>query len=127
VFGGRVHYFPTRYWTFTGSVDQTLGVSLVSTPTSPLGTDTRVTVAIVQSNYALSQVWAAGARVGFTRAEYLGSIRTDDAWLAGATLTYTFWRSVGLTLDYQYTQADSTVPLASFTRNMVSLGVSYKY
>jgi hypothetical protein len=127
VYGGRLSYFPTRYWTVRVSLDETLGVSTVATPSSPVGTSTKVTTALLQTDYALSRVWNAGARFGFTRIEYTGLTRLDEGWLAGATFNYSRWRNLALTFDYQMTKIDSTAPFASFTRNVVTVGGTYKY
>lgn len=127
VFGGRLAYYPTRYWTLRASLDETLGLSTVASPTSPLGTSTRVTTALLQSDYAISKVWTAGVRFGYTETQYSGSLRQDRGWLAGGSFNYNLWRNLGLTIDYQMTKLDSNVPLQSFTRNVVTVGATYRY
>ena len=37
VFGARLYYYPTQYWTLSATVDQTLGVSTTVTTLSPAG------------------------------------------------------------------------------------------
>ena len=37
VFGGRISYYPTQYWTLIGSVDQVLGISTQLSPGVPEG------------------------------------------------------------------------------------------
>jgi hypothetical protein len=127
VFGGRVYYYPTRYLTLSASVDESLGVSLLETVPGALGTNTKSTAALAQATYALAREWAASARFGFIHTDFVDTIRRDDAWTAGATVTYSVWANFGLTLDYQYVQLNSNVPLQSFTRNVVTLGGTYKY
>jgi hypothetical protein len=127
VFGGRITYLPTRYWTIRASLDETLGISTIPTATSPLGTSTRVTTALLQSDYSLSRVWTAGARFGYVETQYTGTPRVDNAWLAGASFNYNFWRNMTLTIDYQFTKQDSNVPLNNFTRNVVTAGATYRY
>ena len=128
VFGGRLYYSPTRALAFRASVDQSLGVSLLTaSPTSPFGTATRVTTSLLQANYAIAPEWSVSARFGYIRTEFVGSARLDDAWTAGGAITYSLWRSFGLVLDYQFVQLASNVPLQSFTRNVITLGASYKY
>ena len=61
------------------------------------------------------------------RTAYSDVSRIDNAWTAGATLSYSVWQNLGITLDYQYVQLASTAPLQSFTRNVVTLGLTYKY
>ena len=127
VLGGRIYYYPTRDLTFSAAVDESLGVSLLEVVPGALGTSTRATTALAQATYALAKEWAASARFGFIHTTFVDTIRRDDAWTAGATVTYSVWQNFGLTLDYQYVQLNSNVPLQSFTRNVVMLGGTYKY
>jgi hypothetical protein len=127
VFGGRLLYSPTPYWTWTASVDQVLGMSAQLAPNIPQGVPTLVTTAILQTTYGLSQQWSLGARVGYTRANYLDIGRTDTGWMAGASFNYEIWRNLHLTLDYQYSTLNSTTVFNQFSRNAVSAGVTYLY
>jgi hypothetical protein len=127
VAGGRVYYYPTRELIISASVDESLGVSLLAAVPGALGTNTRATSALLQATYALAQEWAASARFGFIRTDYQDVTRTDDAWTGGATVTYSVWRNFGVTLDYQHVELSSNVPLQSFTRDVVTLGGTYRY
>jgi hypothetical protein len=127
VFGGRMYYFPTPYWTWTASVDEVLGMSAMLTPGIPQGVPTVVTTGILETTYGLSQQWSLGARVGFTRADYFDLGRVDNGWMAGASFNYEIWRNLLLTLDYQYSTLNSSTAFNQFSRNVVSAGVTYKY
>jgi hypothetical protein len=127
VFGTKLSYFPTRYWTVKAVVDQTLGVSTVATPTSPLGTAMRVTQGVIETNYALWKQASVSARAGYNRADYVNSPRLDNAWLTGATVNYTVWQNLGVTFDYQYSKLQSNVVLSSYSDNRFTVGGSYKY
>ena len=127
VFGGRVYYYPTRELTISAAVDESLGVSLLETVPGAFGTNTRATSALVQATYALAREWAASGRFGYIRTEYPGTIRTDDAWTGGGTVTYSVWQNFGLTFDYQHVALSSNVPLQSFTRDVVTVGGTYRY
>jgi hypothetical protein len=128
VFGGRLTYLPTQYWTVTAQVDETLGISTTLAPSVPQGAPTRVTTAILQTNYGLSREWAVGARVGYTQGYLFGvSGQNNHAWMAGASFNYQIWRNLLLTLDYQYTNGRSDAPLSDFTRQQTTAGVTYKY
>jgi Putative beta-barrel porin 2 len=128
IYGGSLIYLPTRYLTVRASLDQTLGISTaVPIPVSPLGTSTRGTTALLQTTYSLAREWSAATRFGYIRTEYIDTIRHDDGWLAGATWNYWFWRNFAVTVDYQYSQVQSNVPLNSFNRQVVSVGGTYRY
>ena len=128
VIGGRLYYSPTRALTLRASVDQSLGAGvLASASTTPAGTSTRVTTALLQANYAIAPEWSVSGRFGRFRTEYVGDTRLDDAWTAGATIDYSVWRNFGVTLDYQFTDVSSNVLLQNFRRNVLSLGVTYRY
>jgi hypothetical protein len=135
VFGGSVYYYPLPYLALRGSVNETIGVSLLTpvpgvvgttVPGIP-GTSTKADTALVQASYALAREWGVVGRFGFVRTNYTDVVRTDNAWVAGATLTYSVWQNFGITLDYQYMQETSNVPLQSFIREVVTLGGTYRY
>ena len=127
-FGARLYYHPTHALTLLASVDRSLGVSQSATsPTSPFGTATRVTTSVLRATYAVSSEWSASARAGYIQSEYVASRQRDDAWMTGATITYSLWRNLNLTLDYQFFQKSSNDWVQNFTRNVITLGASYKY
>ena len=127
VFGARVNYYPTQYSTWILQVDQTLGVTTALAPGVPQGTPSKVTTAILQTNYALSRDWWLGARVGYTQGWFFNFAPQNQGYLAGASFNYAIWRNLLLTLDYQYTQSHSNAALSSFTQNQVTAGLTYKY
>jgi hypothetical protein len=127
IFGGRLFWYPRRYWTLVAAVDQTLGNSTILSPTVPAGTPILSTNAILQTNYGLSQWWNIGARVGYTQSRFFGIPRLDNGWLAGASFNYEIWRNLHLTLDYQWSTVRSDAALADFTRNVYTAGLTYRY
>jgi hypothetical protein len=131
VFGGRLSYFPTRYWSIVAQVDQTLGMSTTLAPNIPAGIPTRTTTAILQSTYGIARDWSFGVRGGYTRGEFIGfGDLNNHGWMAGASFNYQIWRNLLLTLDYQYTTTQSNTLLASFTEftdNRYTAGLTYKY
>jgi hypothetical protein len=127
VFGGSVYYYPLPELTIRASVNQSLGVSLLSQLPGTLGTSTKADTALLQATYSLAKEWNVSARFGYIRTSYTDVSRIDNAWTAGATISYSVWQNLGITLDYQYVQLASTAPLQSFTRNVVTLGLTYKY
>jgi hypothetical protein len=127
IIGGRLYYYPTRYWTVIAAVDETLTVSTTVSPTTPAGIPMLATSAILQTNYNLSQWWWIGARMGYTRSKFYGFDRLDTGWMGGASFNYEIWRNLLLTLDYQYSTVHSDAVLADFTRNVYTAGLTWKY
>jgi hypothetical protein len=128
VFGGRLTYFPTQYWTITAQVDESLGISTTLASFVPQGVPTRVTTAILQTNYGLSRAWSVGVRGGYTQGDFIGeSGFNNHAWMAGASFNYEIWRNLLLTLDFQYTTGRSDAAFSDFTREQYTAGVIYKY
>jgi hypothetical protein len=128
VFGGRLSYFPTQYWTIIAGVDTILGMSTTLSPSIPQGIPTRTTTAILQTTYGIARDWSIGVRGGYARGEFIGVSGLDNhAWLAGASFNYEVWRNLMFTLDYQYTTGQSNATFSDFTRNMVSAGLTYRY
>jgi hypothetical protein len=131
VFGGRLSYFPTRYWSITAQVDQSLSMSTTLAPGIPAGIPTKSTTAILQSTYGIARDWSVGVRGGYTRGEFIGFGELNNhGWMAGASFNYEIWRNLLLTLDYQYTTTQSNTVLASFTEftdNRYTAGLTYKY
>ena len=127
VFGGRLYYYPTRYWTLIASADEALSMSTLLQPNLPVGSPVLVSTAILQTTYAISQQWSIGGRVGYTRADYFNLDRLDNGWMVGASFNYQIWRNLNVTLDYQYSTVDSNLPGNDFSRNAYTAGLTYRY
>jgi len=123
-FGGQLDYAPLPELDIKVGVDRTIGATQV-TPTT--GTGTTVTYIIGVMSYKLAPEWSASGRAGYIHTDYKGINRADDSWTIGPSLTYSVWQNFGLTLDYQHIETSSNVMAASFSRDVVTLGVSYKY
>jgi opacity protein-like surface antigen len=104
-----------------------LGITTGLTPTVPEGIPSRVTTALLQTNYAIAHDWWVGARAGYTNGYFFGFSPELNGWLAGASLNYEIWRNLLLTLDYQFTTEHSDGPLTSFTENTYTAGLTYRY
>jgi len=134
LFGARIYYYPLPELTINLAANETLGVSLLATtPTSAvgalasIGTSTKVTSVLGTASYSIAPEWGASGRAGYIHTEYNGNPRRDDACTVGGTISYNFWRSVGLTLDYQHVQLTSNVAFQSFSRDVITFGATYKY
>jgi hypothetical protein len=82
---------------------------------------------LLQSSYIISPQWTAIGHFGYTRFEYIGSPRLDNAWLADAMLKYEIRRNLALTGEYQYTSIVSNAPLTSSKRNLIMMSILYKF
>ncbi len=127
-YGGRLHYYPVPELTIDGFFDRAFGASLLANAsTSQVGAPTLVTTVLGQATYKLAPEWQASGRAGYINTNYVDTVRRDNAGTIGATISYSVWQNFGLTLDYQYINLSSNVPLQSFTRSVVTLGITYKY
>ena len=127
VYGVRGYYYPLPDLTFDVSADQSLGVSLLSSAGTLPGTATKVGTYLMTADYALADAWRALVRAGYISTYYVGSPRRDDAWTVGGTVTYNMYQSLGLTLDYQHMRLSSNAVGASFSRDVVTLGATWRY
>jgi hypothetical protein len=126
VYGGRLAYYPLPKLTLRAGADRTIGSSLLGTVPATAASSI-VTSFLGQITYALFPEWEWSGRAGYVRAAYNETPQRDNGWTAGTTLTYSVWRNFGLTLDYQHVALNSNVPDQGFSRDIVTLGVSYKY
>jgi hypothetical protein len=137
VYGAHLYYYPTRYWTWALLLDRTLTTTSAQatllpgfspgTPSILPGTPVSETSALLQSDYAMSRVWSVSARLGYIQYQYTGTTRVDNGWLMDARLSCQIHNNMSLTLDYQRTELSSTVSLASYTQNVITAGVFYRY
>jgi Putative beta-barrel porin 2 len=138
VYGGKISYYPTLTWTITAAVDETINISsqtststqalAVESPVQiPISSSTRITHPSLETQYQISPLWNAFATFSYTRIEYVNSPRLDNAWAAGATLTYEMWRNMTLTWQYQYTDIQSNAPFVTAQRNLVLMSANYRF
>lgn len=153
-FGARLYYYPTRDLTFTASIDQTFtaptaqtlsynGLPWYNTASAP----TRTLQARLQADYAITEYWTTYARGGWGRSHQNGNYTFNYAnflplwttgsnttvWTAGAGMSYTFWRNVAVTMEYQFSSTQQ--PYNSnywwtgnrIVQNLLSAGLTYKY
>ncbi len=137
-FGGRLYYYPTPYLTISASADESLGSTTPSSVSNGLvssrATSSRAFQSMLQADYTLSQYWSAHIRGGYGETLYTNSSRVDSTWMAGVGGSYTFWRNLALTVDYQFSRIDSSnaniwSPFSgtSYSQNIITAGITYKY
>lgn len=91
---------------------------------------------MLQAEYLATSALSLRARGGVGETDYGGAGPSVIAWTGGVGLSYTFWRNVGVTLDYQFTRtqlrADPITRLwaagrLGYARNLLSAGVAYRF
>lgn len=127
IFGLNGHYYPLPELTINLSVNESLGASLLSAAGGAPGSSTKVDTALLTADYALFEQWSANGRAGYIRSDYEGAGRRDTSWTIGGTVTYQVLHNVGLTFDYQHVDLSSNALAQCFTRDVVSLGATYRY
>jgi opacity protein-like surface antigen len=136
-FSARFYYYPTPYLTITVTADETIGSATPSVFSPTVGSGTRTFQAKLQGDYGFSPYWTASLRGGYGETNYAGLPRTDTAWTVGLSASYTFWRNVALTFDYQFMRTGTNAQqlagaaagfeLGGFTQNLVTAGITYRY
>jgi hypothetical protein len=136
-FGARLFYYPTPYLTITATADETLGSAIPNSSLPIVGPATRSFQAKLQGDYGFSPYWTASLRGGYGETNYAGLPRIDTAWTAGVGASYTFWRNVALTFDYQFMRTDTNASrllgagagngLGSNRQNLATAGITYRY
>ena len=127
VFGGKLSWLPTKDITLTGLLDETIGDATALTPTNPTGSATHVTTSGLKASYTASRQWETTTNFTYSDTSYEQSTRRDKRYDAGLRFDYELFRNFGLALDYTYSRVNSNTNLNSFTRNIVTLGATYKY
>jgi hypothetical protein len=126
VLGGAIYYYPLEYLTFSLSADQALGsygdLSAISAASYTRGAQYGF-----DADYKLASYWSAHARVAYAENKLVGSRGQNSAMVAGFSLSYTFWRNIAVTGEYQYARQWSNVPNTSWDQNMITLGLTYSY
>lgn len=134
-FGARIFYYPTPYLTLTGTVAKTVGATLPGFSAigggGPIVSGAKSLQATLQASYALSPYWQASVQGGYGETRYTNSWRVDTAWSVGAGASYTFWRNLALTFNYQFNRIVNTnvswSGLGGYSQNVLSAGVTYRY
>ena len=136
VYGGRLTYYPTPVWTLNASIDKTINVSSQTGPSQlaltlpvplpvqiPLGASVQITSASLSSSYTLSPQWSTSQNIAFSHINNIGSSPTDT-WSAGTSLSYSMWRNLGLSWQYQYTRVLSNAPSK---QNLATMSANYTF
>lgn len=126
LYGGSLRYFPTPLLTLGASIDRTVTKTL-PTIFNPAGLTTAISTASLAADYAVTASLTAAVRIDYS---LIGSAGSNNQlgryFFAKGVLSYNLYRNVDLSLEYQYTNLASNA-LNSYKRNLVTLGMLYKY
>jgi len=127
-YGARIYYYPTPYFTIAASVDQTFGSAAAPTAPAARAPNSDTVQTRLQADYTLAEYWTASARAGYARTTWSSSPLIESEWTFGGGVSYTFWRNLGLGLNYQYTAVNANqAGVAAYSQNLVSAGMTYHY
>jgi hypothetical protein len=160
-FGARLFYFPTRDITLSIGVDQTLSSAAAPFATGltgitglggfgglggffpfsfgsfgqpPVASVTRQ--AMLQADWFVNHDLTIAVRGGYGETRFGGFPLSNSAWSGGATASYTIWRNVSLTVDYQFLKTSlktdaftrlNTAFAGGYTKNVISVGLNYRF
>jgi hypothetical protein len=127
IYGGRLNWYPTRFVTLTGSLDQSIRTSDFSPSTLLPGSPTVVDTAKLNASWAILRKVTLEGSAGFQHYQYMGSTRLDDVWFFGAKAIYWLTEKLGISLNYQYSVLNSNTAGVDYNRNFVGLGASSKF
>jgi hypothetical protein len=88
---------------------------------------TEITSTSLNVSYLIAPLWTITGVFGFTHVDNLGSPIWNDSFVADAQLSYQMRQNLTLLWEYQYTAIVTNTPLASTSRNLVSMSASYKF
>lgn len=127
ILGGRVSWFPTRDLEFELEADRTIGDSTLPAPGNESGSPVEATSVLLRGDYAVSDIWSLSAVLGYTLADYETTVRKDNQWVVGTTVSYAIRRNLSATFDYRHTDLDSNIASNSFSRDVYTFGATYRY
>ncbi len=108
--------------TVTGSLDQAFGTSDFRAQAFEQGSPTRINSAKLAASWDVTRSVSVNGAVEHKVFEYLSSTRLDHLLRMSAGFTYFLTERLGITVDYTHWNLDSNVPLAGYTRHVVSVG-----
>ena len=140
VYGAAISYHPAGQWMLSGTFDRT--INIVSGPfvanlaltlpglsavQVPIGASTEITTSGLRLSYDITPQWFLNGQLGYSRIEYIGSLRVDNGWILDTTVRYDIWRNLSLTWEYRYANILSNAPLATANSNTGIMGAVYRF
>lgn len=126
-YGGKLSWYPLRELSLRLEADRSISDATLFTPGNTTGSPTENTGALLRADYRLTDIWSLSTRAGYDNIKYTQTPRRDNQWLAGLTASYFVWRDLAMTFDYEYIRLDSNFAANDFTRNIYTVGGTYKF
>jgi hypothetical protein len=143
IVGGRLSWFPTRFLTYTLTLDRGFGTSdflannnnalLPGSTTLNTGVGllpaavTTMTTATLSGVWDFSRLLSFNASVGDQRIDYLNSFRRDDLLTLTGGVTFKIRPGLGVQFNFTHQNLYSNFPGAPFSRNFISAGAQSKF
>jgi hypothetical protein len=127
LYGGKISWYPTRFVTVTGAVDQTIGTSDFSVGLFTPGSVTKINTAKLDASWSATRVVTLNGRLTFKQYEFLNSFRRDDSKETGLSVAYNVTPRFSIVVDFSHIQYTSNLAGAGYTRNFVSVGGNTKF
>jgi hypothetical protein len=121
-YGGALTWNVTELTTVKGAIARTVEESTLQGASGYLATAYTASV-----DHELLRNLLVGFRVGLTNNDYEGISREDDVYTAGAYGRYLMQRNLYLSLNYNYTNRDSSVSGADYEKNVIMLRVETQF
>jgi hypothetical protein len=132
VVGGHLSWFPTRFLTYTLTMDRVFATSdfinvvpgsIVNTGAGLLpGTTTIATKANLSGTWDFSRLLSFNASIGNAHLEYQNSFRRDDLLTFIGGVTFKVRPNLGVQVNYTHQTLLTNFPGAAFTRDFFSAG-----
>jgi hypothetical protein len=128
VFGGHLSWYPTRFLTYTFTLDRAFGTSNFLpnglTPGAPglvPGAVTDTTTARLDGTWDFTQRLSFTGSLGDQRQDYLNSSRRDNLLAFAAGLLFKIRPGLGVGINYTHQNLSSNFPGASFKQDFISV------
>ena len=139
VYGGSLTYYPTPLWSIGANLDVTINLAPsgalpstqalpISSPIQiPLSSSTQISTSSVHADFKVTPAWTADTLIGYSTAQFLGTMNWEHALFGVAKLRYDIRHDLTFAWEYEYASIVSNLPLTSTTRNFISMSASYKF
>jgi hypothetical protein len=127
MYGGKLSWYPTRFVTVTGAVDQSIGTSDFTVGLYTPGSVTKINTSKLTTSWSPSRTVDLTGRLVLMQYEFLNSFRRDDSTEIGVAVAYKVSTRFSIVVDLSHVEYTSNLAGAGYTRNFVSVGGNSKF